>query len=122
VIKGKGKGPTHRRAGRRKAVVDTSGVPPLRWIAVEDLFRFLRASGHDFALTRNEWDLYIAEHYYGSFGEGRAHSWELLQGRFILAFLFEYAATLGLLDVATSRRRRRATTITTTGAPTTCRA
>src|SRR5262249_3537689 len=26
--------------------------------------------------------------------------WEVVQGRFVLAFLFEYAATLGLLDVA----------------------
>ena len=28
------------------------------------------------------------------------HDWELLQGRYALCLLFEYAATLGLIDVA----------------------
>lgn len=101
AIKGKGKGQLTAVAGRRKEVVATlKECPPLRWIDVDELFRFLRASGHDFEVARNEWDLYFCEHYYGNFGNGGGHTWDLLQGRFILAFLFEYAATLGLVDVA----------------------
>src|SRR5262249_15576040 len=44
--------------------------------------------------------LYIGEQQYGSFGYEGDYVWESLQGRFVLAFLFEYAATLGLIDVA----------------------
>ena len=36
----------------------------------------------------------------GSFGYDGGYSGRCSQGRFVLAFLFEYAATLGLLDVA----------------------
>ena len=74
--------------------------PPGGWIEVDEFFRFLKALDLDFTLARNEWKLYVCEANYGSFGYGRLHDWELLQGRFILAVLFEYAATLGLIDVA----------------------
>jgi Helicase conserved C-terminal domain len=101
AIKGQGKGRLTAAAGRRKAVAATlQGCPPLRWIGVDELFRFLRASGHDFTLARNDWGIYIGEQPYGSFGENGGNTWEKLQGRFILALLFEAAATLGLVDVA----------------------
>ena len=44
--------------------------------------------------------------------------WELLQGRFILAMLFEYAATLGLIDVAYIPPRWRGTISAIAGART----
>ena len=50
--------------------------------------------------TATDWKLYIAEQHYGSLGYESEHAWESLQGRYILALLFEYAATLGLIDVA----------------------
>jgi hypothetical protein len=85
---------------RRKAVADVlAHCPPRKWIAVDEFFRYCQALGADVEVARNPWKLYITDSHYGSFGyEG--HTWEELSGRFILAFLFEYAATLGLLDVA----------------------
>ena len=50
-------------------------------------------------MARQDWKLYIAEAHYGSF-EYSAGDWSMLQGRFVLAMLFEYAATLGLIDMA----------------------
>ena len=54
----------------------------------------------DFEVTHDPWKLYIGERQYGSLGYGGSHGWSILQGRYISALLFEYAATLGLLDVA----------------------
>jgi hypothetical protein len=36
---------------------------------------------------------------YGSLGYDGFHAWEILEGRYTLAVLFEYAGTLGLLDL-----------------------
>ncbi|MBU1752162.1 MAG: hypothetical protein KKA73_31160, partial [Chloroflexi bacterium] len=59
-----------------------------------------QAAGHTFAVARDLWHLYIADPNYGSLGYAGYGEWPLLQGRYLLAFLFEYAATLGLIDVA----------------------
>ena len=67
---------------------------------VDDFFRFMVAAGHDFEVTREPWDLYISDPHDGSLGYEGFHDWELLQGRYALCLLFEYASTLGLVDVA----------------------
>ncbi|MCB1795892.1 MAG: helicase-associated domain-containing protein, partial [Candidatus Competibacteraceae bacterium] len=60
----------------------------------------MRSTGADFEVTRDPWNLYIAESGYGSLGYEGFHDWKILQARYALCLLFEYAATLGLLDVA----------------------
>jgi len=84
-----------RRAVIASALMD---CPPRRWVGTDEFARFLQASGNAFCVTRNPWALYISDPQYGSFGyEG----WStFVDGRYLLCFLFEYAATLGLLDVA----------------------
>lgn len=103
VIKGQGRAALTAAAGRRAVVADAlAAVPVGRWFDVEHFFRLLRATGRTFALTRHDddFELYIAEPEYGNLGYLDDHAWEQLQGRFVLAFLFEYAATLGAIDVA----------------------
>jgi hypothetical protein len=98
VVKGQGKARMSALAARRQAVIEgLTQCPANRWVEINDFFRFVVATGRDFVLAHDHYDLYICEHQYGYFGEPR---WEVMQGRFILAFLFEYAATLGLIDVA----------------------
>lgn len=88
-------------APRRSAVVEVLEQCPVGpWIAVEEIFRLLKVEVPDLRVAQDEWRLYIAEHQYGSLGYDGRYTWEILQGRFVLAFLFEYGATLGLLDVA----------------------
>ena len=71
------------------------------WVHTGDFSRFMQASGDfDFSVTRDPWKLYIAEAHYGSLGYEGHHGWHILQGRYLLCLLFEYAATLGLIDVA----------------------
>ncbi|HEU5471893.1 MAG TPA: hypothetical protein VFV67_14675 [Actinophytocola sp.] len=36
---------------------------------------------------------------YGSLGYDGYHRWDILEGRYTLAVLFEYAVTLGLIDL-----------------------
>jgi hypothetical protein len=101
AIKGQGKGRLSALTARRKAVLDgLAACPPGAWFAVDDFFRFLRATDRDFVLAHRVDELYIAEHYYGNLGCNNEHTWEQLQGRYILAVFFEYLATLGLIDVA----------------------
>lgn len=88
-------------APRRQAVVEVlQECPVQKWIAVEELFRLLKVVVSNFQVTHDAWKLYIGEQRYGSFGDQGGYVWEWLQGRFVLAFLFEYAGTLGLTDVA----------------------
>ncbi|MBI4583704.1 MAG: hypothetical protein HY717_06750 [Planctomycetes bacterium] len=46
------------------------------------------------------WSLYISERQYGSLGYSGSHEWSILQGRYVLCILFEYAAAFGLIDLA----------------------
>jgi Helicase conserved C-terminal domain len=96
---GKGKRGLTAVASRREAIADMLAECPVhRWIAAGELLRLVRASGHDFAVSRNTWHLYIRELQYGSLGDEGAAG--LLEERYLLCLLFEYAATLGLVDVA----------------------
>jgi hypothetical protein len=101
TIQGQSKGGLSALSSRRKAVLDgLAACPAGAWFAVDDFFRFLRATDRDFVLAHRPYELYIAEHYYGNLGYEDEHAWEQMQGRYILAVLFEYVATLGLIDVA----------------------
>lgn len=86
--------------GRRATVVDALATCPAHeWIAFDEFSRFMRASGHTFQVARDPWLLYISHPDYGSLGYEGYGGWNILQGRYMMAFLFEYAATMGLIDV-----------------------
>ncbi len=98
---GKGKRQMTAVAGRRAVIVEALAMcPPHRWIAFDEFSRFMRADGHKFEVSRDLWTLYISEAGYGSLGYSGFGEWHIVQARYMLAFLLEYAATLGLIDVA----------------------
>ncbi|NEV61920.1 hypothetical protein [Thiorhodococcus minor] len=87
-------------AGRRQAIADMLEICPQgEWIAVDHFFRYMQLEGDDFEVTNNPWKLYFAEANYGSLGYEGCASFEILQARYALAYLFEYLATLGIIDV-----------------------
>lgn len=95
---GKGKHGLTAVSSRREAIAATLAACPAGvWISTDEFYRFLRASGNDFSVTRNVWSLYIGEPQYGSLGYEKGAG--ILEERYLLAFLLEYAATLGLIDV-----------------------
>ncbi len=91
-------------SSRRAAIAEALTECPVGlWVRIGDLSRFMQASGDfDFSITRDPWRLYIAEAHYGSLGYEGRDGWNILQERYLLCLLFEYAATLGLIDVAYS--------------------
>ena len=100
----------HRGKGRRAMTAASNRRPVIaraltqcpvgRWVRFDDFSRFMQASSFDFSITRDPWRLYISDVQYGSLGYADSHGWDILQGRYLLCLLFEYAATLGLIDVA----------------------
>ncbi|MEO1637333.1 MAG: hypothetical protein AAFS04_19895, partial [Cyanobacteria bacterium J06631_9] len=96
---GKGKRGLTAVSGRRKHIVDIlSQCPTERWVKYADLKTYLIASGQSFEVSRSPEKLYISEPGYGYLYD--TSSWTILQDGYLRCFLFEYAATLGLIDVA----------------------
>ncbi|WP_206952069.1 hypothetical protein [Trinickia acidisoli] len=88
-------------APRRSVVNEMLRICPIgSWINVDDLSRFMEAAGHTFEVTHDPWSLYICEANYGNLGHSGYHDWSILQFRYLLCLLFEYAAVLGIIDVA----------------------
>ncbi len=95
---GKGQRAMSAVAPRRNAIAGAlTECPAGAWIATDDFFQFIRASAAAFIVTRNSWSLYLCDPHYGSLGSGCG--W-ILEERYLFGLLLEYAATLGLLDVA----------------------
>ena len=94
-------------SSRRAAIVEALEECPVGlWVHIGDFSRFMQASeDFDFSITRDPWKLYVAEAHYGSLGYDGHHGWHILQERYLLCLLFEYAATLGLIDVGYSDPR-----------------
>jgi hypothetical protein len=98
---GKGKRAMTAVEGRRMVIAEALKQCPVgSWVKVDDFFGFMIAAEFSFAVTREPWDLYISDPQYGSLGYDGYHDWEIVQGRYALCLLFEYAATLGMVDVA----------------------
>jgi hypothetical protein len=53
-----------------------------------------------FSVARDLWSLYLIDREYGSLGYDGYGDWPIVEGRYTLALLFEYAGTLGLFDLA----------------------
>ena len=74
--------------------------PVGKWLSVDDLFRLMKIDGFRFEVAGNLWKLYLLDANYGSLGYDGGGDFEILEARYTLAYLFEYLATLGLVDVA----------------------
>ncbi len=73
------------------------------WVSFEDLSRHIGSVGIDISVADDPWNLYVCEPEYGSLGYDRFHDWDIIEEPYLLCLLFEYAATLGLIDIAYTR-------------------
>lgn len=102
-IKGQNaKGRVMTAAVPRRAMIEDAlrACPVGRWVAFDEFSRFMQASGRAFLVTHDPWKLYVCERQYGSLGYAGSGGWNILQDRYISVVLFEYAATLGIIDLA----------------------
>ena len=104
IIKGQtGKGKRYFTDPRvRRTMIENAlrQCPLDRWVEFDTFSRFMLASGFGFNVHEMPEYLYIGDSYYGSIGCGGYEAWPLFQERYLLCLLFEYAAPLGLIDVA----------------------
>jgi hypothetical protein len=105
-----------RRAGtltapaRRRAALagGLAALAPGVWVEVDALFAVLRAQPAPLVVAASpltRWRLYLGDPRHGSLGPTGWQAWNVLEGRYALCVLFEYAATLGVVDVAYTAAR-----------------
>jgi len=101
-IKGQSKkGHMTAKPPRRGAIDDALLECPInQWIGVGKFSEYMQGAGHEFEVSRDLWKLYVGDSNYGSLGYAGCGDWDTVQFRYLLCFLFEYAATLGLIDIA----------------------
>lgn len=86
-------------AQRRGAIVIGLQCAPVgQWIEVNEFLRYLVASGQSFRVADRDSALYISDPHYGNLGYENYSNW--LPKWYAMVFLWEYTATLGLIDVA----------------------
>jgi hypothetical protein len=96
---GKGKRGLTAVSSRREAIADSlAECPPGRWIKADEFERYMCATGNELEVARDAWSLYICDPQHGSFGYDGSE--EFLNRGYLLSVLLEYAATLGMIDVA----------------------
>ncbi len=71
---------------------------PGKWLSVKELIRSMNSKGLDFEVARYAWKLYVGDTHYGHLDDYADHT--MIKMRYVLAYLFEYAATAGIIDVA----------------------
>ncbi len=99
--RGKGKRSLTATPGRRRVISNALTKCPVgKWLHIDEFLRFMRAQGLHFEVSRSPWHLYIADRQYGSLGHEGDDDWNVLQGRYARCLLFEYSATLGMIDIA----------------------
>lgn len=95
------KGHMTAKPPRRQAIEDALlDCPANKWIDLKNFSNHMLATGYEFEVSKNLWKLYLGQERYGSFGYEGYGEWHIVQFRYILCLLFEYAATLGLIDIA----------------------
>ena len=105
AIKGQRKPGTLTSAVTRRAAVAAAlaALEPGAWTGAGKLLGSLRDQHPPLVATRSLralWRLYVVDSYFGSLGYAGSRTWDLVEGRYALCVLFEYAATVGLIDVA----------------------
>ena len=81
---------------RRDVIVKALRACPVeKWFGFDAFCNFMRAASYLLIVSDEPWELYIQDEY-GHLTDG----WGLLASQYTQVLLFEYAATLGLIDVA----------------------
>jgi hypothetical protein len=79
--------------------------PPGRWVTFDELMRYLQAEGQLPDIERSTSTGLSVGSYsaYGWSDYGGAKYWDIVTGSYLRAVLWEYAATLGLVEIAYTR-------------------
>jgi hypothetical protein len=93
--------PAERREKLSAALRD---APIGQWVELDEFFRYLRAQGRALTVERGETTLHLGSYpEYGWLGYVGSNYWDIVVGSYLRAVLFEYAATLGMIEIAYTR-------------------
>lgn len=108
IIKGQSvKGALTAKVARRSAMLEAlAKCPTGAWMSFDAFSHFMRADGMMFEVSHDPWKLYIDDRQYGAMGYSGYGEWDVLQDRYLLCVFMEYAATLGLFDIAYKKPER----------------
>jgi hypothetical protein len=94
---GKGKSSLTALSGRRSPIAAALKECPVgRWVKLTELCRYMLAAEHDLLVSRNLEHLTIN----GSSGSYYESDFLTVEARYLACVLFEYAATMGLIDIS----------------------
>jgi hypothetical protein len=87
---------------REKLAAALRDCPTGRWVELDEFFRYLRAQGRGLTIERtSETHLYLGAYQeYGWLGYVGNNYWDIVVGSYLRAVLLEYAATLGMIEIA----------------------
>ena len=86
---------------RRWAICDAlEQCPPGGVVSFGDFAKFMVAADCVFHVTSSPWTLYAGDPHYGYQRDHGDASWDVFKDRYLMCFLMEYVATLGMIDVA----------------------
>ena len=99
--RGRGRGKLMSNVAIRRGEIDTilCDCPEQEWIDINHFFRFVQAGDYDLELCNSDFGLYVVDKSYGALVYANNY-FEVHEGRYILVYLFEYLATLGMIDIA----------------------
>jgi len=99
--RGRGRGKLMSSVPIRRVEIDSilCECPDQEWIAINHFFQFIQAGDSDLKLCNSDFGLYLADRDYGALAYAKNY-FEVHEGRYILVYLFEYLATLGMIDIA----------------------
>lgn len=83
---------------RRALAAALKDMPVNEWVDVDDFTAYMLRANDGFASINDEWELYVGHHEYGTLAYDL--NYIRIERRYVFAFLLEYAATLGIIDVA----------------------
>lgn len=84
--------PASRRMALNTLLRETPGG---EWIQIDEWLRFIRASRNPPVVSDNPWALYLVDAHYGNIDR----DFKAIEGRYIMVYLFEVLATLGMVDL-----------------------
>ena len=94
------RGRTMTSLAKRRPMINMllEDLEPGKWVSVDELLRVIQATSlYSFEMVNYDWKLYIVDQHYGHLDYH--DTWQFLQFRYLLVVLFEYYATLGIVDV-----------------------
>ena len=90
---------------REKLIIALRALPIGRWVSFDEVLRYMRAESLLPVIERNDYSAFYvgSSSYYGMIEQTGMKYWDVVIGSYLRVVVWEYAATLGLVEIAYTR-------------------